>query len=103
MHAIELNYRAGIGRWLQSVRRVSTEYKLAGLVGYVPAAMSILPTSVSMKNLGLVLRQQGKYWEAEKTHRETLFLRQEVLGEKHPYTLARAVGPRPNFRVGEVA
>jgi tetratricopeptide (TPR) repeat protein len=34
-----------------------------------------------------VLRQQGKYEEAEQMHRQTLDLKKKVLGEEHPSTL----------------
>jgi Flp pilus assembly protein TadD len=35
-----------------------------------------------------VLRQQGKYEEAEQMQRQTLDLKGKVLGEEHPSTLA---------------
>jgi tetratricopeptide (TPR) repeat protein len=40
-----------------------------------------------MNNLAGVLRSQGKYEKAEKMHRQTLELSEEVLGKKHPFTL----------------
>jgi Flp pilus assembly protein TadD len=40
-----------------------------------------------MNNLALSLRQQGKYAEAEAMHRQTLQLREMVLGKEHPDTL----------------
>ncbi|POR32899.1 Uncharacterized protein TPAR_06902 [Tolypocladium paradoxum] len=40
-----------------------------------------------MGNLARVLRRQGKYEEAEATHRETLALCRQVLGDTHPNTL----------------
>ena len=39
-----------------------------------------------MNNLAEVLDEQGKYKEAEKTHRQTLELREKVLGKDHPST-----------------
>ena len=41
-----------------------------------------------MNNLAGVLESQGKYEEAEKMHRQTLALRESVLGKEHPSTLA---------------
>ena len=41
-----------------------------------------------MNNLAEVLNNQGKYEEAEKIHRQTLALKETVLGKKHPDTLA---------------
>ena len=43
----------------------------------------------SMNNLALVLVRQGKYEEAERTHRQELALYKRVLGKKHPDTLTR--------------
>ncbi|KAK5188427.1 hypothetical protein LTR96_011511 [Exophiala xenobiotica] len=40
-----------------------------------------------MNDLAIVLRQQGKYEEAEQMHRQTLDLKKKVLGEEHPSTL----------------
>jgi hypothetical protein len=40
-----------------------------------------------MNNLALSLQQQSKYAEAEATHRQTLQLRETVLGKGHPNTL----------------
>jgi tetratricopeptide (TPR) repeat protein len=41
----------------------------------------------SMNNLALVLRNQGKYKEAETMHRQELELSEKVLGKEHPDTL----------------
>ncbi|KAK7588373.1 hypothetical protein V3481_007398 [Fusarium oxysporum f. sp. vasinfectum] len=41
-----------------------------------------------MNNLGFILSSVGKYEEAERMHRETLQLREKVLGKEHPETLA---------------
>ena len=41
----------------------------------------------SMKNLGLVLDDQGKYEQAEEMHRQVLRLSEIVLGKEHPNTL----------------
>ena len=41
-----------------------------------------------MHHLAQTLNNQGKYTEAEKMHRETLALREKVLGKEHPDTLA---------------
>jgi hypothetical protein len=43
---------------------------------------------VSMNNMALVLRNQGKYEEVEEVHRQSLGLRETVLGKEHPSTLA---------------
>ncbi|RYP03439.1 hypothetical protein DL765_010496 [Monosporascus sp. GIB2] len=43
-------------------------------------------TLASMNNLGLVLRRQGKYEEAEQMHRQALQLQEKVLGREHPST-----------------
>jgi hypothetical protein len=40
-----------------------------------------------MNNLALMLSSQGKYEEAEEMHRQTLGLRERVLGREHPDTL----------------
>jgi tetratricopeptide (TPR) repeat protein len=40
-----------------------------------------------MNNLAEVLESQSKYEEAEKIHRQTLELKEKVLGRDHPYTL----------------
>ena len=42
---------------------------------------------MSMSNLAKSLRHQGKYAEAEAIHRQTLRLRETVLGKDHPDTL----------------
>jgi tetratricopeptide (TPR) repeat protein len=44
-------------------------------------------TLTSMNNLAGVLRDQGKYEEAEEMYRQALRLRMMVLGKKHPSTL----------------
>ena len=48
----------------------------------------------SMNNLALVLRHQGKYEEAEETHRQTRGLRESVLGKEHLDTLGSMNNPR---------
>jgi tetratricopeptide (TPR) repeat protein len=40
-----------------------------------------------MSNLARVLQRQGKYAEAETMNRQTLELKEEVLGKAHPATL----------------
>ena len=40
-----------------------------------------------MSNLALVLRDQGKYEEAEEMHRQAIRLRETVLGKEHSKTL----------------
>jgi tetratricopeptide (TPR) repeat protein len=40
-----------------------------------------------MNNLATVLRDQGKYEQAEEMHRQVLGLRETVLGKEHPDTL----------------
>ncbi|KAF2647202.1 hypothetical protein K491DRAFT_614968 [Lophiostoma macrostomum CBS 122681] len=40
-----------------------------------------------MSNVVQALSRQGKYAEAEKMHRETLALREKVLGKEYPHTL----------------
>ena len=47
-------------------------------------------TLTSMDNLAGVLRDQGKYPEAEQIHREELEVRERVLGKEHPDTLPHA-------------
>jgi Flp pilus assembly protein TadD len=42
----------------------------------------------SMNNLAIALDKQGKYAEAEGMHRQTLKLREMVLGKDHADTLA---------------
>ena len=44
-------------------------------------------TLVSINNLGLLLKAQGKYDEAEPLFREALQARRETLGDRHPDTL----------------
>lgn len=44
-------------------------------------------TLASLSNLAGVLNGQGKYKEADAMHRQTLALREKVLGKKHPDTL----------------
>jgi hypothetical protein len=41
----------------------------------------------SMSNLAEVFSRQGKYEAAEALHRQTLQLREKVLGVEHPETL----------------
>ena len=41
-------------------------------------------TLTTQYNLALLLRDMGRYREAEATVRQTLALRREVLGDKHP-------------------
>lgn len=41
-----------------------------------------------MTNLAVLLNNWGTYNKAEKLHRQTLELTQEVLGNEHPDTLA---------------
>jgi hypothetical protein len=45
-------------------------------------------TLTTMNEVGLALDCQGKYEEAETMHRQTLALREKVLGKEHPSTLA---------------
>jgi hypothetical protein len=40
-----------------------------------------------MNNLATVLRDQGKYVQAEEMHRQALRLSETVLGKEHPFTL----------------
>ncbi|KAI0172216.1 hypothetical protein GGR52DRAFT_549465 [Hypoxylon sp. FL1284] len=40
-----------------------------------------------MNNIALVLDSQGKYEEAEQMHRQTLELKERVLGGEHPSTI----------------
>jgi hypothetical protein len=42
---------------------------------------------MSMNNLAGVLRDQGKYNEAEQMRREVVEGQERVLGKEHPYTL----------------
>jgi ankyrin repeat protein/tetratricopeptide (TPR) repeat protein len=44
-------------------------------------------TLTSMNNLAAVLRDQGKYQEAESMHRQALATRERLLGKEHPDTL----------------
>ena len=44
-------------------------------------------TLMSMNNLAMVLRNQGKYEQAEEMHRQVLKLSETVLGKEHPSTL----------------
>jgi hypothetical protein len=39
-----------------------------------------------MNNLATVLRDQGKYVQAEEMHRQALRLSETVLGKEHPFT-----------------
>ena len=41
--------------------------------------------------LAISLNQQGKYAEAKTIHRQTLQLRETVLGKDHPDTLATVI------------
>lgn len=47
-------------------------------------------TLMSISNLGLVLKRQGKYKEAEAMHQQVLVARDKVLGAKHPNMLISA-------------
>ncbi|KAK5202618.1 Gluconate transport-inducing protein required for gluconate-H+ symport [Exophiala xenobiotica] len=49
--------------------------------------LAVVLSTTSMDNLAVVLRQQGKYEDAEQMQRQTLDLREKVLGEEHPSTL----------------
>jgi hypothetical protein len=42
-----------------------------------------------MNNLGIVLRHQGKYEQAEGMHRQEPVLCERVMGKEHPETLTR--------------
>lgn len=44
-------------------------------------------TLTTMSNLALVLDSQGKYADAEAMNRQTLEIKEEVLGKRHPDTL----------------
>ena len=44
-------------------------------------------TLSSIGIVGLAQMLRGKYREAEAMHRQTLALREKVLGHKHPHTL----------------
>jgi hypothetical protein len=46
-----------------------------------------LSTLTSINNLVGVLRDQGKYEQAEEIHRQVLRLRETVLGKEYPDTL----------------
>src|SRR5271170_4373899 len=60
-------------------------------------------TLTSMNNLAMVLRDQGKYEQAEEMFRQALRLRETVLGKKHPdiltsmYNLAYVLSNRKRF------
>lgn len=43
-------------------------------------------TLISVHNLGSVLKNMGKYEEAELMHQRTLKEREKVLGPEHPHT-----------------
>jgi hypothetical protein len=43
-------------------------------------------TLTSMNNLAGVLREQGKYEQAEEMHRQVLGLSETVLGKEHSHT-----------------
>jgi hypothetical protein len=45
-------------------------------------------TLISLNNLALLYRAQGRYSEAEPLYREALQASREVLGPRHPNTLA---------------
>ena len=45
-------------------------------------------TLKAMNDLAMVWCEQGRYVEAERTHRQVLGIRQRVLGQEHPSTLA---------------
>jgi len=47
---------------------------------------ALIETLTTMSNLALVLDSQGKYAEAETMNRQTLELKEEVLGKTHPET-----------------
>ena len=40
-----------------------------------------------MNNLAVILNQQGRYNEAERIQRQTLELKERVLGHEHPSTM----------------
>jgi tetratricopeptide (TPR) repeat protein len=46
-----------------------------------------LYTLTSMNNLAMVLRDQGKYEQAEEIYRQALRLSETVVGKEHPDTL----------------
>ena len=46
-----------------------------------------------MSNLALVLRDQGKYEEAEEMHRQAIRLHETVLGKEHSKTLISTDNP----------
>jgi hypothetical protein len=48
---------------------------------------SVTDTLTSVGNLASVLRNQGKYEEAEAMNRRALEMREKVLGKEHPDTL----------------
>jgi tetratricopeptide (TPR) repeat protein len=72
-----------LGRW-------DDEYRVQALLRQARASTlgeQHPSTLTSMKNLALVLSEQGQYIEAEALHRQTLELYKRVLGEQHPSTL----------------
>jgi hypothetical protein len=55
------------------------------LIDFIPSVTS--NSILGMRHLALVLRDQGKYEQAEEMHRKELGLRETVLGKEHPSTL----------------
>jgi hypothetical protein len=81
-----LNFIAEISDFLKELGRWSDQHqfqsfhfcKICELAG--PKDLS---TVTSLNNLAIVVRELGKYEEAEVMHRETLSVREKVLGKEH--------------------
>lgn len=72
-----------LGRWSDQHQFQSFHFrKTCELAG--PKDLS---TVTSLNNLAIVVREQGKYEEAEVMHREALSVRERVLGKEHRDTL----------------
>jgi tetratricopeptide (TPR) repeat protein len=81
---------AVVGDFLNSLGRWSDEYEIRvfhfGKLGE-RAGKEHPSTLMSMNNLATVLRDQGKYEQAEEMYRQALRLRETILGKEHPDTL----------------
>jgi tetratricopeptide (TPR) repeat protein len=82
--AVVGDFLSGLGRWSDEYKiRVFHFGKLRARAGTEHS-----DTLMSMNSLAVVLRNQGKYEQAEEMHRQVLRLYETVLGKEHPDTLA---------------
>jgi len=81
--AVVANFLNRLGRWSDQLQVESFLFQRMCEV----AGVGHLDTITSMNNLAGVMREQGKYEDAEVMHQQALAAREMILGKEHPDTI----------------